>query len=253
MTTFPYRGWSVPVGTKGAGQITATAFSVPDGSLDFWRTRLKEHGVAFVDDERLSAGTLAFLDPSGLVIEIVGAPDDVRTPWTRPDIAAESAVRGIHSVTLEVRDPARTLALLTGVLGFGIVDEDGPLTRVASGGSAPGHFLDIVRVQDGPAARNGLGTVHHVAMAVRDGDEQIRMRTELIRAGLEVTDVRDRQYFTSIYFREPGGILYEIATLPPGFSVDEDTAHLGCALMLPPWEEPYRAGIEAGLPRISVS
>jgi glyoxalase family protein len=195
MTTFPYKGWGVPVGAKGAGQITATSFSVPEDALDFWRTRLAEHAVPYVDDERLTAGKLAFLDPSGLIIELVGAADDDRTPWTRPDIAAASAVRGIHSVTLKVREPGRTLALLTDVLGFDIVDQDGPLTRVASGGNAPGHFLDIVRSRlTKPDERiyhlaiEGLGVMPQSCLYVGDGED--RELTAAAKVGLHPVLIR---------------------------------------------------------------
>jgi glyoxalase family protein len=135
-------------------------------------------------------------------------------------------------------------------MGFAIVDEDAGRTRLAVNGDRPGHLVDVLHTPDAVPAANGLGTVHHVAFAVASDEDQLLMRAELLRLGLHVTEVRDRQYFHSIYFREPGGVLYEIATIPPGFTVDEDVASLGCGLMLPPWEEPKRAGIEAGLEKV---
>jgi glyoxalase family protein len=251
MTTFPYKGWGVAVGAKGAGQVTVTSFSVPEGSLDSWRRRLAEHGVAY-DDRATAFGeeSLVVPDPSGLDIELVAAKNDEREPWVGGDIDPAAAIRGIHGVTLTVRSSDRTLQFLTDVLGFRVVDETESRTRVATGAGGAGRILDIVEAPDAAGAVNGLGTVHHVALAIADADEQLRAREELLRLGYNVTPVRDRQYFQSIYFREPGGVLYEIATLPPGFLVDEDVSRLGTELKLPPWEEPHRSTIEATLPRI---
>lgn len=252
-TTFPYRDQGVPIGRKGAGQITTTSFSVPGGSLDFWRRRLRDAGVA-VDDAppRFGEESIVFPDPSGLVIELVATGRDDRAPWTRGGVDGAAAVRGVHSVTLSIRSPAPTVALLTDLLGFTVVNEDGPRTRLAVHGDAPGRTVEVLHAPDARSAVNGLGTVHHVAFAIGDADEQLRMRSELIRYGCQVTEVRDRQYFRSIYFREPGGVLFEIATVPPGFTVDETLPCLGQDLKLPPWEEPNRAAIERRLPRVSV-
>ncbi len=253
-TTFPYKGYGVRTGTHGAGQITATAFSVPAGSIATWRAHLTSHGVAAVDaPPRFGHAALACRDSSGLAFELVESPDDARTPWTAGGVAENAAIRGLHSVTMVVRSPIKTLELLTGLLGFTTIDEADTRTRVAVRARTPGTFIDIVTDADAPAAVNGLGTVHHVAMAVASGDEQRRMRDELIRYGLHVTDIRDRCYFESIYFREPGGVLFEIATVDPGFLIDEPLPSLGRDLKLPPWEEPNRAGIERGLPVVVVA
>lgn len=252
MTTFPYAQWNVPQGTIGAGQVTTTSFSVPAESIYFWRRRLAAAGVSTTDDERFGDEVIRFRDPSGLALEIVAAQHDERAPWLVADIGPDAAIRGIHSVTLTVRDASPTRDFLTGVLGAEVVAEAEGRTRVVVGQQAAGHVLDIVHAPDAPAAVNGLGTVHHVALAVADGEAQRRIREDLLQGGVKVTEVRDRQYFTSIYFREPGGVLYEIATLPPGFTVDEDVARLGESLKLPPWEEPHRAAIEERLPSIEV-
>ena len=252
MTTFPYQGKGVRVGRKGAGQITVTSFSVPENSLDFWKQRLTEHGVAVQDQEpRFGEEVLSFGDPSGLIIELVANDKDDRTPWTLDDIGERNAIRGIHSVTLLIRSPANTLHLLKDILGFEVVGETETRTRLAVNGDAPGKTLEIVNAPDAEPAVNGLGTVHHVAMAIADPDEQLPARQELIRLGYDVTAVIDRQYFRSIYFREPGGVLLEIATIPPGFTVDEALPCLGEDLKLPPWEEPHRGSIEAGLAKVS--
>ena len=247
-TTFPYRDRGVRVGTKGAGQVVATSFSVPASSLGFWRSRLKSAGVDAHDIEgRFGEDALRMTDPSGLWFELIGNDSDSRTPWTGNGVGAAEAIRGIHSVTLTVRSLGPTLALLTDVLGYSVVSQHSARTRVAAGGSAPGHIIDIIEDPDADSAINGLGTVHHVAMAISTADEQLRLREELLQMGLKVTEVRDRCYFQSIYFREPGGVLFEVATIQPGFAVDEDQASLGRALKLPPWEEPHRAIIEVGL------
>ena len=252
MTTFPYKGMGVRVGVHGAGQITATSFSVPAGALGFWRQRLAAHGVAHEDEPpRFGEEAIRFRDPSGLVVRLVGTAGDERPPWVVPAIGAERSVRGIHGVRLLVREPSKTIALMTEMLDAQVVDETADTTRMAVGANAPGHILEIARAGNAPNAINGLGTVHHVAFAVGTAEEQLDMRRELLARGLQVTEVRDRQYFLSIYFREPNGVLFEIATLPPGFTADEPLPDLGRALKLPPWEEPFRASIEAGLPAVS--
>ena len=252
MTTFPYRGMGVRVGTKGAGQITTTSFSVPDAALGHWRTRLAELGLAFEEaPSAFGEAAIRFRDPSGLVLRLVASGGDPRKPWVHPDIGPDRAIRGIHGVTLLVRDPARTTTqLLTELLDGAVVGESADTTRIGVGSDAPGQIVEVARAGDAPNAVNGLGTVHHVAFAVGDADQQLRMRGELLRWGLHPTEVLDRQYFRSIYFREPNGVLFEIATVPPGFTADEALPDLGRALKLPPWEEPRRAQIEAALPPV---
>jgi glyoxalase family protein len=251
MTTFPYRDMGVRVGTHGAGQITVTSFSVPAGSLPFWRGRLAGAGVAFQDGAtEFGEETLRFSDPSGLTIRLVESRADARAPWGRPDIDPASAVRGLHGVTLLVRDPAATIGFVQELMESSVVGETAGATRLAVNGDAPGRLLDIVRAGDAPTAINGLGTVHHVAFAVDDPEQQLELRRALLQRGVQVTEVLDRQYFRSIYFREPNGVLFEIATVPPGFTADEPLPELGSALKLPPWEEPHRAAIEAGLPSV---
>ena len=247
-TTFPYHGRGVPLGRKGAGQIGVTGFSVPAGSLDFWKTRLRARGIAVADVEpRFGTPAIALSDQSGLRFELVESERDARQPWTAGGVEAAGAIRGLHSVTLLVASPARTVALFTDLLGFAVVNETAGRIRLAVNGEAPGRLIDVAHDSNAPPAMNGLGTVHHVAMATGTDDEQLRLRAELIRYGCSVTEVRDRCYFHSIYFREPGGVLLEVATAGPGFTIDEDVAHLGRSLKLPPWEEPYRREIEAGL------
>ena len=250
-TTFPYKGKGVRVGAKGAGQVVATSFSVPSASLGFWQNRLREQGV----DTREAAGrfgedALQFADPSGLWFELVGTNRDTREPWSGNGVDAASAIRGLHSVTMTVRTLGATRELMTELLGYKVVDEAENRTRFAAGGDTPGHAIDVVVDPNAERAINGLGTVHHVAMAISSDDEQLRLREELVRYSLSVTEVRDRCYFNSIYFREPGGVLFEVATVSPGFTVDEELSSLGRGLKLPPWEEPDRRSIESSLPAV---
>jgi glyoxalase family protein len=249
-TTFPYKGRGVPVGAKGAGQITVTSFSIPAGSLDVWKKRLRERGYTVTDaPPRFGEESILVADPSGLGIELIANDTDTRSPWTGGGIEPASAVRGLHSVSLEVRDPKRTVDFMREMLGFEVVNEMEGRTRVAVNGEGPGKSMDIVHAGDAGWAKNGLGTVHHVAMAIGSEDEQLKLREELVSRA-QVTPVRDRQYFKSIYFREPGGVLFEVATMKPGFPVDEPVADLGRGLKLPPWEEPHRGAIEAQLPNV---
>jgi glyoxalase family protein len=252
-TTFPYKDHGVKVGTKGAGQVTVTSFSVPSGSLPRWKARLRKRGISVADIEpRFGEEAIRFSDRSGLVFELIATGRDSRRPWSGGGVGTGDAVRGLHSVSITVRDPAKTLELMTGLLGYAIVDEMEGRIRVAVQGDAPGRAIDVVHDATVDNAVNGLGTVHHVAMAIRSEDEQLRLREELIQFGSKVTEVRDRCYFKSIYFREPGGVLFEVATMAPGFTADEELQALGRALKLPPWEEQHRADIEAALTTVRV-
>jgi len=247
-TTFPYSGRGVPIGRTGAGQVTVTSFSVPSGSLDVWRHRLGARAIAVTDlAARFGDPVIRFADRSGLTVELIATAHDTRAPWVADTFDAADAIRGLHSVTLVVRDAAKTVELMTQLLGYTVVGEMDSRIRLAVNGGGPGKTIDVAHHADADPAVNGLGTVHHVAMAVATADEQLRLREELLRYGCKVTDVRDRCYFQSIYFREPGGVLFEVATVKPGFAIDEDPASLGRDLKLPPWEEPYRAEIERGL------
>jgi glyoxalase family protein len=247
-TTFPYQGRGVPVGRTGAGQVTVTSFSVPNGSLAVWRQRLGAHAIAVTDlPPRFGDPVIRFADRSGITFELIATDQDTRPPWVARDFDAADAIRGLHSVTLVVRDAKKTVELMTRLLDYTVVGEMESRIRLAVNGGGPGRTIDVAHRADAEPALNGLGTVHHVAMAVASADEQLRLRGELLKYGCKVTDVRDRCYFQSIYFREPGGVLFEVATVQPGFAIDEAPASLGRDLKLPPWEEPYRAEIERGL------
>jgi len=252
MTTFPYRGWGVPPGVRGAGQIHVTSFSVPVGALDAWHKRLSDAGANVTDrSERFGERSLVVVDPSGLNIELVEAEDE-RKPWLGSDVDEEMAIRGIHGVTLLLHDTGKSRAFLEEVLGFELAAEEGARIRLAGAEGVPGAFVELVEDAGVPAAVNGLGTVHHVAFEAESSQIQADFRKRLLSIGCPVTDVKDRQYFRSIYFREPGGVLYEIATRRPGMDIDEPVDRLGQELRLPPWEEPSRRSIEAQLPPLEL-
>ena len=247
-TTFPYHGRGVRIGTKGAGQVTVTSLSVPAGALEFWTRRLMDHRIPVAPAEpRFGEESIIATDPSGLLIELVATDGDTRGGWERGGIDADYAVRGLHSVSMTLRAPDATLGFMSEWLGFSVTDEAADRVRVGINGGGPGQQIDLIRAPGAPPAMNGIGTVHHVAMAVDDDATQRQLRDALIERGVRVTPVMDRQYFQSIYFREPGGVLCEVATRRPGFAVDEALDELGRSLKLPPWEEPHRGEIEAGL------
>lgn len=250
-TTFPYKGYGVRVGAKGAGQVVTTIFSVPVGSLEFWRNRLAKAAVSAATLEtHFGEPAIGFNDPSGLRFELIATDRDHRKPWSGV-VESDCAIRGIHSVQMMVRKAQPSVDFLTNVLGYKVIGRSANRTRVGAGGDGPGHVIDVLEDNDAKAAVNGLGTVHHVAMAIATAEEQIALRDELARIGVGVTDVRDRCYFTSIYFREPGGVLFEVATMQPGFMIDEPKESLGKDLKLPPWEEQYRPAISANLAKVT--
>lgn len=251
MTFFPWRG--VPPGRHGAGQSTSTAFSVPQDSLGWWKDHFAELGVEPTITSAGGEDRLQVRDPDGLAIELVASStEDPRDPWDSASVPAEHAVRGQHSSVLTVADAEGTLRVLTEDLGMTLVSEGDGRTRVAAGEGGPGRLIDVVA---DPGAQRGLtagGTVHHIAFRVPDRATQEQWRQELVDRGHNVTAILDRQYFTSIYFREPGGVLFEIATDTPGFDVDEPLLELGRSLKLPPWLEPTREDIEHSIPQITL-
>ncbi len=248
LTFFP---WPVaPRGRTGKGQATTISFSIPERSLPYWQDRLRSHRVSFERPlRRFGEEVICFSDPNGLHLELVAHARAVQhSPWRDGPVPPEHAVGGFNSLTLWEEGHERTAALLTGSLGFRLVAADGSRFRYEVGAGGPGARVDLIVL---PSAQPGLvavGTIHHVAWRVSDLEEQKGWRQEILRAGLSVTPVMDRKYFSSIYFREPGGVLFEIATDAPGFTVDESVKHLGNRLMLPPWLEQRRGLIEHVLP-----
>jgi glyoxalase family protein len=248
MTFFPWPG--ARRGTRGVGQATVTSFSAPEGAIGFWVDRLKANGVLqSAPESRFDEEVLSFLDPDGLRLEIVahaGAVD--LTPWMDGPIDERYALRGFYGVTLAESEVEPTAALLTGTFGMSPVGEHGNRYRYRAGDGSLGSIVDIEHL---PGAGYGLisaGTVHHVAWRAADDEAQASFRRELVDQGYRVTSVRNRDYFRSIYFNEPGGTLFEIATDGPGFTIDEPLEELGSGLKLPAWLEEDRDRIEATLP-----
>jgi glyoxalase family protein len=251
MTFFPWPG--APRGRIGAGQLTVTSFSVPAPSLGYWTERLVEAGVRFEKPEdRFGETVLRIADPDDLRLELVAAAEDGREGWVDGPVPTENAVRGFHHVTLAVADPSRTARLMTDTLGFRQTGEAEGRTRYEAGEGGPGNTVDVADGTGFPRGMMGVGTVHHVAFRAPDEETQLALREEVGALGYDVTPVLDRNYFRSIYFREPGGVLFEIATDPPGFAVDEEPEHLGETLKLPPWLEPRRGWLEERLPPLRI-
>ena len=252
LTFFPWE--NAAPGRNGIGLAQTTAFRVPASAMGYWMHRLAEKGVACEPlGERFGEATLAFTDPDGLSLALVGiAGAEAEPAWSGGEVAAEHAVRGFHSVTLMLDRAAPTGAILTGVLGFREAGRENSIVRYRT--DAPvGGIVDIREADGFPAGRMGRGTVHHVAFRAADDAEQAIMARKLRENSLaEVTEQKDRQYFRSVYFFEPGGVLFEIATDAPGFTVDEPQAELGKHLKLPPFLEPRRSALEAALPPIEV-
>lgn len=240
-------------GRQGGGQVAVTSFAILPSSVGFWIERLIRRQVEFsqpvarYEDERV----IAFKDHDGFMCELVAHPAaNAQQGWAAAGIPPEHAIRGLYSVTLWLDVCELTGQLLTSTLGFKLVREQGSIYRYTCGDGGPGSIVDLRCVPGIWAGSMGAGTVHHVAFRASDEREQLEVRTELISLGHNVTPQMDRDYFKSIYFREPGGVLFEIATDGPGFSLDEPADALGRALRLPAWLEPRRFEIEALLPNI---
>jgi len=251
MTFFPWPG--ARRGRRGAGQATVTGFSIPADAVGYWSDRLQQLGVDHQPAmRRLDEEVLTVLDPDGLMLELVASgSEDGREPWLDGPIPPAHAIRGFSGVTLEERALAPTASLLTDVLGFSIAAASGSRTRFTAHDAGHASVVDVVERDDAPTGLVAAGTVHHVAWRVPDDDAQASWRARLADAGVDVTPVQDRCYFRSIYFREPGGVLFEIATDVPGFTVDEVPERLGEELRLPPWLEPHRERIVQTLPPLS--
>jgi glyoxalase family protein len=240
MTFFPWPG--ARRGARGSGQVTTVSFAVPRNSMAFWREQLRAtHVIAEEIEGRFGSNALRFLDPDGLQLELVASANE--------ESSSERAIRGFAAPTLEVRNPEKTEKLLTEILGFEFVAEENNRRRFRGSGSNASAEIDLVSSEAG-FGQIAAGTVHHIAFRAADDDEQLKVREQLAARGLNVTPVIDRQYFHSIYFREPNGILFEIATDGPGFLIDEPADALGETLKLPPIYESKRNEIERVLPTI---
>ncbi len=246
MTFFAWPG--APRARVGPPQVTAVAFSVPAGSLDYWRSRLPPHN----DADRLGERAIRFADPDGIALELVAMNDPPGHAWSGGAVPAEHAIRGYAGVTLSEEGYESTAKVLTDLMGFTPAGNDGNRFRYRAGASENGFAstVDLVCVPDARHGGMGAGVVHHVAFRTGDDAQQTAWRGRIVAAGLNVSPVMDRNYFHSIYYREPGGVLFEIATDNPGFAVDEAAETLGTKLMLPPQYEQFRAEIERVLPKV---
>jgi len=250
LTFFPWP--HVQRGRIGTAQVTAIAFDMPAGSLDFWLARLHDHAMHGAVEDRFGDPVVRLEDPDGLPLELIGGAGAANRPIAASHgIAAEHALRGFHSATLSERDSAATERLLE-AMGFTRVAE--AADRIRYQGSAPGaSILDLLREPKTPSGELGAGIVHHIAFRTPTDAQQERWQRDLAPHARGMSPIMDRVYFHSIYFREPGGVLFEIATDPPGFATDEPVEHLGERLMLPPWLEPSRGELEPRLPRLTRS
>jgi glyoxalase family protein len=231
-------------GQMGAGEVIATAFSIPAGSRSFWIDRLKANGVATQEHSRFGSQVISFSDPDGMILELV--EQEEAHPGAAPrysDVEGSKAIQGFYGVTLLERSLEDTETVLE-IMGLLKVAEEGNVVRFAPEGDALGRFVDIKLDAAARPGRMGAGTVHHIAFRNTDDAAQAEWRTTLARY-LSVTPVQDRTYFHSIYFREPGGVLFEMATDNPGFLIDERVESLGEELRIPEWYEPNRRAIEA--------
>lgn len=248
ITFFPWEGMGP--GRQGVGLTVEVAFAVPTGTLDFWSDRLSERGTrAGAVEERFGERVLPFGDPHGLELALVESADPREfTAWERSPVAADRQIRGIHAVRLWERERATTSEFLTGVLGFAAVGDEAGWGRFALGDGGSGSIVELKELPEVRRGAWGRGSVHHVAWRVPDDMSQLAVRERVAEAGSRPTEVIDRFWFRSVYFREPGGALFEVATDGPGFSVDEDPGSLGESLVLPPWLEARRQRIEEVLP-----
>lgn len=251
LTFFPWAG--LPRGRPGKGQAYATAFSIPAGSLAFWQERLARLKVTtYPVETRFGDQVLSFQDHDGLRLELVAtAENDPRPPTPSQEIPEEHAIRGFHSSTLALAETGATVAVLEQQMGYRLLSTSGYRTRYTVAGGGPGTYVDLLTDPALPRGLNGAGTIHHVAFRTPDDAAQVTARQVLLDGALQVSPVIDRAYFKSIYYREPGGVLFEIATDQPGFAIDEPVETLGTKLSLPPHLEPYRTEIEASLPKLT--
>jgi glyoxalase family protein len=239
-------------GRRGNSQVTATSFAIPQGSTQFWLDRFAAKAVDFGNPEtRFGQAVIPFSDHDGTYLELIETPaTDSSHIWRENDVPPENAISGFHSATLSQTGYERTADLLTRTMGFRLVSQEQNRFRYEVTNGGPGRTVDLICAPGGTEGRVAVGTVHHIAWRTADDAQQLEWLGELNRLGYNLSPVMDRVYFHSIYYREPGGILFEIATDPPGFSVDEPVEKLGSALKLPPWLEQHRQRIEAALPKI---
>jgi glyoxalase family protein len=245
LTFFPWI--SASPGLRGVGETRQTAFRVPLRSIDYWTGRFSENEISYQPPEkRFAELVLPFTDPDGMTLALVGVADaENESGWSNKEIPSKHAIRGLQGVTLLLDSAQKTAAILTDVFGFREVAREGSVIRFAAAGDVKGSVVDIYEAPGVLRGHQGRGSVHHIAFRAADDVQQAQMAEKLIRThGRHPTEQKDRKYFRSIYFREPGGVLFEIATDIPGFAVDEPVETLGRDLELPNFLEPRRKEIE---------
>jgi glyoxalase family protein len=253
LTFFPWPGSRR--GIHGSGEVSATAFTIPTGSAGYWLERLNlYHVTAERAPKRWGEDVVRFADPDGMPIELIeSTQSDAVVPWSEGPVPAEYLIRGLHGVSARLQSSEETAKLLTEVFGYRRAQESGNRVRfVAPAEGGIGKFIDLISAPDVRPGRVAAGSVDHIAFRVSNDEEQIEWRKKLVGLGYQVSPTMDRTYFHSIYFREPGGMLFELAADPPGFTLDEALSELGGHLRLPPWMEQARPEIENILPKINI-
>lgn len=249
LTFFPWK--NVRQGKNGAGMATDIGYSVPKGSLEFWKSRFGKLNIPHDISERFGEKFLSFQDPDGLWLTLIEAKQkDARKGFETAEIKADVAIKGFHTVMLTLNNITATAAILTEVFGYKQMEQEGSLYRYQTDAVENAAIVDLLEM---PQAQRGVsagGTNHHVAFRVKDEEDLMAMREKIMARGLHITGKIDRDYFFSLYFREPGGVLFEIATDNPGFATDETVENLGSSLQLPDQYKAMRTEIEKGLPEL---
>ena len=252
LTFFPWQQHAPS--RPGHGLASEVALAVPPGSLEWWGSRLAGYPTQLgAIETRFGERTLPLVDPHGLQVALVESAASTHpfAPWESSPVPSERQIRGLHGARLRERSLAATVTFLTEVMGFRHLGTEGAWHRYAAGEGGSGAFVDLAEVPDAHRGAWGVGSIHHLAWRVDDPAHQLALRDRIEEAGRRPTEVIDRFWFKSVYFMEPGGVLFELATDGPGFSVDEDRSRLGETLVLPPWLEPHRQEIEAALPPLA--
>jgi glyoxalase family protein len=251
LTFFPWT--NVRQGTNGAGMATEIGYSVPNGSLDFWKARFEKLNVIHDISERFGEKLLTFQDPDGLWLSLIETKHkDDRKGFETAEIKPNTALKGFHTVTLTLNNIKATADILTEIFGYKQTEQEGSLYRYKTDAVENAALVDLLEMPQAQRGLNAGGTNHHVAFRVKDEETLMAMREKVMAKGLQITEKINRDYFFSLYFREPGGVLFEIATDNPGFATDETVENLGSSLQLPDRYKPMRDRIEKELPKLQM-
>lgn len=250
LTFFPWNETSAK-GRKGNGQITTISFSIIPQAVEYWVKRLNDLGIQTTGPfNRFDETVILFSDHDDFELELVASSGEKRNGWENGDVPKDFSIRGFYGVTVSLDEYSATEKMLVNLMGFKKLIQENNRIRFESHSGGPGTYYDILHLRDGISGRMGVGAVHHIAWRTPDDATQLAARETLVSNNLQVTPVVDRNYFHSIYFREPGNVLFEVATDPPGFTVDETFENLGKDLKLPAWYEKDREQIETILPKL---